>query len=769
MKLLIRIAAAVAALALLCTACTDEGSADQPRVSVEAGGIDTALANQARANNSITAMVSRGQEVLAVLSIDTPGFDGHRAAYSVDNGVSWQAVLFDGRADPGMALAALPAVRDGQWLLLGHRHEEIFAFTSTNGRDFNLQQKTILDVSATNLNAVVGTDAGWLLATTPPKDSGGTAMTLYQSTDGAAWTPRDGTAAGLPSARGTFHPLNMAAGPDTVLIVGQEVDHKQPPYARAFSSADGGSNWQDVSPDSSGVGMLGNALWTAAWSGSDFRVTGHAWPGVKVPKSYPSGMSGSWVPGGAWQLSADSSWSTQNQEFPHYSDVAYGPAGAIATQKVGEFSVDTANVVMQPPGQPWTRVQMPPPDDGGVRHYSDVAAVADGFLIAGTDSSKGNGQIRLWHVTGAGTVTERHTALEAATPLSGPGNAPHITGFGLEGDQPLAFGSVGSQPALWELRGKNLTAYDTLSTDNPGALDTMVSGPGGLMLLGSTRTAGTQRPVIWSRPLGGAWSVYNGNIFGAATVNGTPPVRAVLASSHGFLAAGWFTAEGANHAGMAVSSDGVTWSHSQDRQLRGTPSAGRSIYALSETPARAVLAGGSIAEGQSSTAAVWTSPDAQTWTPVLLPRAEEYTDARVESLTAGPLRTLAVISQSSAGKPTRYSTFSSSDNGATWDHGTDLTAPSAGQGTGVPRIAVQGNGFVLVATQGRLRQHTPVLLVSGDGMQFVARPLNHKVLEQEDLEVSALTVAANKLIIAGSVGPADRRESFVISTDVPHP
>lgn len=105
----------------------------------------------------------------------------------------------------------------------------------------------------------------------------------------------------------------------------------------------------------------------------------------------------------------------------------------------------------------------------------------------------------------------------------------------------------------------------------------------------------------------------------------------------------------------------------------------------------------------------------------------------------------------------------------TWDHGTNLTAPSAGQGTGDPRIAVQGSGFVLVATQGWPRQHTPVLLVSGNGKQFVARPLNHKVLEQEDLKVSALTVAANKLIIAGSVGPADRRESFVVSTDVPQP
>ncbi|HAP90605.1 MAG TPA: hypothetical protein DCR15_13060 [Arthrobacter bacterium] len=765
-----RLAAVVAALTLFCTGCTDGNWLDQTRLSFHADGIDTALASEDRTNSALRDMASRGHEVLAVLDIATPGFDGHRAAYSPDNGVSWQPVLFDGQSDPAMVLYNLPAVRDGQWLLLGYRNGQVFAFTSSNGTDFSLQPEPILDTTATRLNAAVGTAHGWLLATTPDRESDGTAMTLYQSRDGSAWTARDGTAAGLPRAHGTFHPLSMAAGPAAVLLVGQEVNPSRPPFSRAFSSTDGGNSWQDASPDASGIGVLGNALWTAAWSGTDFRVTGHAWPGVHLPKDFPLGMSGSWTPGGAWQLAADPSWSTQAQEFPQQSDVAYGSAGAIATQMIGELSVDIPRVLLQRPGQPWSELQMPEPAGDGLRLYSDVTAVADGFLVAGTDSNHGNDQVRLWHVDAGGAVTERHAALEAAAPLLTAGKEPHITGFSSGSGQPLAFGSVGSQPTIWELEGeRNFSKYTTLVSDENQTLDTMAAGPRGLMLLGSSRTANSRLPVIWSRPDGGAWSVYTGNIFGAGTENGDSPVTAVLPSSHGFLAAGWFTADGADHAGIAVSDDGAKWSHVQGSEFRGKPAAGRYIGSLAETPARTVLAGGSIDEGQLRTATVWASADARTWTPVLLPRAEGYTDAHVVSLTAGPSRTVAVVKHSSTGKPNRYSTFSSGDNGLTWEHGTDLDASSADQDVVLPRITVNGEGFVLLATQGPPRQHTPVLMVSDDGRQFAARPVDHTALEQEDLSVSAIGITGEKLMIAGATGPADRRESFGISIDVPEP
>ncbi|MCO4256955.1 hypothetical protein, partial [Pseudarthrobacter cellobiosi] len=176
-----------------------------------------------------------------------------------------------------------------------------------------------------------------------------------------------------------------------------------------------------------------------------------------------------------------------------------------------------------------------------------------------------------------------------------------------------------------------------------------------------------------------------------------------------------------------------------------------------------------IGGSRLSTAAVWSSPDARTWTPVLLPRADGYADARVVSLTAGPSRTVSLVQQSSAGKPVRYSTYSSGDNGLTWEHGTDLDAPSSDQEVAFPRLAVNGEGFVLLATQGRPRHHTPVLMVSGDGRQFSARPVDHTELEQEDLSIYAIGIAREKLMIAGATGPADGREPFGISIDVPEP
>ncbi len=180
--------------------------------------------------------------------------------------------------------------------------------------------------------------------------------------------------------------------------------------------------------------------------------------------------------------------------------------------------------------------------------------------------------------------------------------------------------------------------------------------------------------------------MYTGNIFGAGTENGDSSVKAVLPSSHGFLAAGWFHADDADHAGIAVSDDSAKWSHVQGSGFRGKPSAGRYIGSLAETPARTVLAGGSIEEGQ-----VVRQQCGHPLTPGSGRRcfspAEGYTDAHVMSLTAGPSRTVAVVKHSSTGKPARYSTFSSGDNGLTWEHGTDLDPPTPDQELALPRLA----------------------------------------------------------------------------------
>jgi hypothetical protein len=207
MALRTRMVAAVAALALLCTGCTNGSWLDHTRLSFYTGGLDTALAGEDRTNSAVTGMVGRGPEAVAVLSIETPGLNGSRAAYSPDNGASWQPVLFDGQADPRMGLFNLTAVRDGQWLLLGQRNGEVFAFTSGNGFEFSLQPGPVFGGSGISLNAVVGTAEGWLMATSPDDPSVGTAIGLYLSRDGSSWIRQDGTAAGLPPVHGTFHPL----------------------------------------------------------------------------------------------------------------------------------------------------------------------------------------------------------------------------------------------------------------------------------------------------------------------------------------------------------------------------------------------------------------------------------------------------------------------------------------------------------------------------------------------------------------------------------
>ncbi|WP_426995904.1 hypothetical protein [Pseudarthrobacter sp. N5] len=88
MKRTTRRAAALAALTLLCIACTDGGWLDQTRLSFFAEGIDSTLASEERNNSSISEMVSRGDEVLAILDISTRNSGGRHASYSSDGGES---------------------------------------------------------------------------------------------------------------------------------------------------------------------------------------------------------------------------------------------------------------------------------------------------------------------------------------------------------------------------------------------------------------------------------------------------------------------------------------------------------------------------------------------------------------------------------------------------------------------------------------------------------------------------------------------------------
>jgi hypothetical protein len=413
---------------------------------------------------------------------------------------------------------------------------------------------------------------------------------------------------------------------------------------------------------------------------------------------------------------------------------------------------------------------MPDAPEGELRLYEAVAAVTDGFLITGTNSSHGNDRVRLWHVDGSGKVTERESPLQTAAPSGAAAVQPHITHIVTSGGKTIAFGSVRSQPATWELGGgKDFSTCTPLVSDQNHTLDTMAAGPGGQMLLGRSRTANGQLPVIWSRPDGQEWSVYTRNIFGSGARNGRSPVSAVLPSSHGFLAAGSYYADGATHAGLAVSEDGDAWSHVQSRELRGAPSAGRFISALAETPTRTVLAGGSIEEDQRSTAAVWASEDVETWRTVVLPRAEGYSHASVVSVVAGPLRTVAVVQSRASGKPDRYSTFSSSDNGRIWEQGTDLDAQAPEQDLTAPRLVANGEGFVLVATHGPPGRHTPVLMLSQDGREFTTRDLDHSALDHEGLTISAVGIAGKNLLITGTAGPVDGREPFALAVDVPAP
>ncbi|UVJ37883.1 hypothetical protein [Arthrobacter sp. CJ23] len=754
-----RLTAIGAILALLCTSCANgQGTVDLP-----VSGIDSDRASERSDDSLFDSLVTRGDEVIVGADHWEPGLHGDRLQYSPDAGRSWHRVLFDGSTDPGMPLAYL-SVREQQWMVFGRENGQAVPFTSTDGRNFSRQAGTAFDGPAGLQGELLGTSAGWVFVGVEAPNGDPLVTRIYTSPDGASWTSQDADVAGLPSVGGGFRITDAAAGGGTAVVTGQ-IQGSNRITAQAFASSDGGKSWQNLSPDASGIGHYSNGFRSVEWTGTEFRFTGFAWPKTAGQLMNPHGMAAQWTPGGNWAMSLDESWSGPNSDFPWTPSISYGPSSALAIQERGSYPLRTGQLVYQEAGRPWAPLQaVPVPEEGEVRLLQDTAAVRDGFLLATAETRHGNTRRTVLHVAANGEVTDR-------TPPTGPGPAerkPAISSFAMRDGTTSAFGSVGTESVIWTLDGgQKVTGYASVVPDHREKFSSLHAGTKGLMILGYTRNETHVDPVVWSRADGGEWISSNSNMFGSSTRGDGSPVSTVLPSSHGFLAAGSYEADGTTNAALATSEDGRSWNRVWTPEFKGTAIEDRAITSLAETSTAAILAGGHLNSRGKQLPVVWTSPDAQSWKTATLPVPDGFDNASVVSVTAGAKAAVAVVAASRPGRPTRYVTYYSGDDGGTWSAGTSVTESGTEQKTAPPEVLAVGDGFVLVTSQGKAHNKKPLLLASADGRTFAPHRLSHPVLAGENLDISAAGTAGGQLLIAGHTGPDENRIPFCISVGLP--
>jgi hypothetical protein len=152
--------------------------------------------------------------------------------------------------------------------------------------------------------------------------------------------------------------------------------------------------------------------------------------------------------GGTWQAAAPA-----DNSFRGPGDqLAYACAGSkdgFVVVGSDDRSGDTdARVWTSPDGLRWTQVMAGPLGGGGDQWASAVAAAPKGgWLVGGTDTAKGDGDIALWRISADGDVTRRDRGERA---LGGPGEQS-VTGLSIDGKgHVLLAGDDYGRVGLWE-------------------------------------------------------------------------------------------------------------------------------------------------------------------------------------------------------------------------------------------------------------------------------------------------------------------------------
>jgi len=763
MKTTRRLVTAAAVLALALSGCTGGGIFQQDRLEFNTTGMDSEAAKRPFVRIEVTDLVNDGAEVLLSASGSDAG--GHRTfvGHSPDGGKTWEEARFNGRHPDFAPYRMLRG--GGQWFALAMENNRLMPYLSQDGRNFTSTGPGITFDNRFDGAEALWSNNAWTVVT--KRDKG---FLIHRRGDDGGW--KAAAAKGIPADPG-LHLFAFAGNGTTTILAGQQEESgSNVVRAAAYSSNDGGLNWKNISPDSFKVAPGNSGFRDVHWDGKAFRFVGFGYSpsfyyGYRSSEGQKTanGLNASWTPGGKWSLAIDSSWADGKEDFPSIHELTGTPVKQLLLTETGSGILADYRLYERSPTPDWKALHLPAAAKDQYNYLRDAAVLPNGVLLASSVSENGSTRPRLVLLDSKGNAEDRTPEIPAVVP-----DGPAVSQFVADGEKVLALGSNGRETSLWTGDdGKSFKDRTRLTLEPRQSLTAFRSNPFGDVAFGAEDAWNSTKGLVWTRTPGGSWQSYSGDLFGSRTLRGGTPVTAATATSRGFLASGTRTEEdrSVTSAGLAISTDGRNWKRIDVRSFAGKPDNDRAIYALAETPGKALLAGGFMEKDIKNAPVVWRSTDAKAWTPVALAKVKDYMDSEVLALAAGPKATVALVYAEQEGKGSRYVLYKSVDQGKTWASGTELTEAFGEASYGSIHLLRDGDGFAVVGTTGTTQDRKPFLYTSPDGKAFETKDLRHDALTGENLDINAAVIHNGKLLLSGFAGEAGKRKQFAFTVDEP--
>jgi hypothetical protein len=325
------------------------------------------------------------------------------------------------------------------------------------------------------------------------------------------------------------------------------------------------------------------------------------------------------------------------------------------------FAGSDAAAWTSPDGTTWSRI----PQDERVfgvqliQRMNSVTAGGPGLVAVGSEGAfgpAGLGTAAVW-TSVDGVTWSRVAHDEAVFGGEGPLEMVSVTagGSGL-----VAVGSAGSDAAVWTSPDGitwSRVPHDEAVFGGEGSstMRGVTAGGPGLVAVGSAGST-DRDAAVWTSPDGITWSrvPHDEAAFGGA---GTQRMNSVAAAGPGFVAVGFDESDPdpfpwgyATDAAVWTSPDGLLWSRVAHSDAVFDATVAFGLAGGAEMTSVTVGGPGLVAVGEAgSSAAVWTSPDGITWSPIFLAErlfqlGDEWaiTVTRMSSVSAGGPAVVAV-------------------------------------------------------------------------------------------------------------------------------
>jgi len=329
------------------------------------------------------------------------------------------------------------------------------------------------------------------------------------------------------------------------------------------------------------------------------------------------------------------------------------------------------------------------------------------------------------HETRATDVTDSRWQQSTSLPSTAFWAAPAAVAYG--DGRWVTVGSEGTdphvRPTAWvSTDGKHWRAVtvpmDTTPDTTEAAMTSVAYAHGRWVAVGSATAFGNLNAAVWSSTDGKTWQRVSSRSLALGGA-GTQVINSIYADTAGYVAAGYEDFGGDANAAFWRSTDGVNWQRVSHNSSQLTEPGDQVVTALTLTARGLLVAGGKDQDGENSDAAIWTSPDAITWTrdrdaPELGgPRGDA-----ISGLTASSHAIVAVGSTALDGD-TNAEAWTSND-GTHWTRASDDPEVLGGDmEQSMHAVTSVAGSFVAVGTDASAGEYDPTVWSSQNGMTWV--------------------------------------------------